>query len=396
MRWMKWYILVMIALVALYMLAEYNRPKTIDWTPTYSNRDKIPYGTYIVFNELKNYFNGLAPKEQVLPLYDHVNNSDAENELYLLVNNSASTTETDEDELYKYIERGNTVFIATEEISNSFEKKFKVSIDRFTSFALKKDDSATINFANPLLKATKDYALQKDGLESHFDKADTAHSTILGVNNYGQANFIRIKIGKGSLLLHTIPKAFTNFFVLKDNNIEYSNKVFSYLPQKPSALYWDVYYNQGRTDGADTPLRVILTKPNLRWAYYTALLSMLVYILFQLKRRQRIIPVVLPPKNDSKEFVETVSRVYYNQKHHLNIANKKINYWLDFVRTRFGISTKELNDEFVNNLSHRSGVGKNQVNDIVNIIGMCRVRPAISTEELLHINQLIDNFYKQA
>jgi len=105
---------------------------------------------------------------------------------------------------------------------------------------------------------------------------------------------------------------------------------------------------------------------------------------------------MLPPKNDSKEFVEIVSRVYYNQSHHLNIAEKKIGHWLDFVRTRFGVSTKEINDEFVEQLSHRSGAPKAEITDIVNQVSMCRVRPAISPEELLHLNQLIDNFYKQA
>lgn len=392
---MKWYIILLVVLIGLYMVAEYNRPRTIDWTPTFSSYDKIPYGTWIVYNELKNYFHNKQPVGQTLPVYDHTNNSLAENEVYLLINGNLGTTETDEDELYKYIERGNTVFIAAENLDKSFTEKFNIDISWHVSFLQNKADSATINFTSPSLKAKKNYSLEKGTLETYFDQVDTGHTTILGVDNAGNANFIRVKIGEGYLFMHSAPKVFTNYFALKDNNIEYISKVFSYLPEKPSAVYWDEYYKGDRSE-SDTPLRVILTRADLRWAFYIAFAGIIIYVFFQAKRRQRIIPVILPPKNDSKEFVETVSRVYYNQKHHKNIANKKINHWLDFVRTRFGIPTKEINDEFVTQLSHRSGISKPDIAGLVTRVNMCRVSPGINAAELLSINQLIDNFYKQA
>ena len=34
------------------MALEYNRPKPLDWTPTYFNKDKIPYGTFVLFDQL--------------------------------------------------------------------------------------------------------------------------------------------------------------------------------------------------------------------------------------------------------------------------------------------------------------------------------------------------------
>jgi hypothetical protein len=125
------------------------------------------------------------------------------------------------------------------------------------------------------------------------------------------------------LYLHTVPVAFTNYFLLKDNNAEYISKVFSYLPAKPSALFGMniiSWVEAGRVH----PLRVILTKPALKWAWYTALIGMIIFVIFHAKRRQRIIPVITPPANDSKEFVETVSRVYLNQKHHKNMRRKRL------------------------------------------------------------------------
>ena len=383
----------MLGLVGLYMLAEYNRPRIIDWSQTFSNRDKIPYGTFVLYKELPALFSGIKATELRVPVYDHVNNNENEKELYLLIGRRIETSRADEEELYKYVEKGNTVFISSSDFSESFEKKFNIKTSRFADYFNDKD-SANINFSNPALKAEKDFSLEKNTLDAHFTDIDTAKASILGVNSYKNINFIRIKIGEGFLYLHTVPVAFTNYFLLKDNNTEYISKLFSYLPAKPSALFWDEYYKLGRT-GSRTPLRVLLTKPALKWAWYTALTGMIIFVIFYAKRRQRIIPVIKPPTNDSKEFVETVSRVYLNQKHHKNIAEKKITFWLDFIRVRFNISTQQLTDEFCIQLAHKSGTSKEAVEKITNNILRIRSSSSISATDLIIINQQIDHFYKQ-
>jgi len=383
----------MVGLVALYMLAEYNRPRIIDWSQTFSNRDKIPYGTFVLYKELPSLFSNIKATELRVPLYGHVNNNENEEELYILIGRRVETSKADEDELYKYVERGNTVFISSSDFSESFEKKFKIETSRFADYFNDKD-SANINFSSPSLKSNKDFSLEKNTLDAHFTEIDTSKATILGVNSYNNINFIRIKIGEGYLYLHTVPVAFTNYFLLKDNNIEYINKLFSYLPAKPSAVFWDEYYKLGRT-GQHTPLRVLLTKPALKWAWYTALIGMIIFVIFHAKRRQRIIPVITPPTNDSKEFVETVSRVYLNQKHHKNIAEKKITFWLDFIRARFNISTQPLTEEFCIQVAHKSGTSRESIQKIANNILHIRSSSSISATDLIKINQQIDHFYKQ-
>lgn len=411
MKWTKWYILVMVVLVALYLVGEYNRPRTIDWTRTYKSQQKIPFGTYIFHDQLKNYFPAAKISEVQSPFYNHMNNSTATNELYMVVAGGVEAVDAEVDEMLKYVERGNTVFIAAEWLGDGLEDTLHVEIDKYTRYYIEDEegnididtsihfnaekDSVSINLANPVLKAKQPYKLRKGLLDAHFTEVDTPNTTILGVNNLGQPNFIRIKRGRGALLLHCLPQTFTNYFILKDNNIDYINKTASYLPVNATAVYWSNYYTSSN-QGSETPLHVIFSKTNLKWAYFIALWSMIVYVLFNLKRRQRIIPVMQPPRNDSKEFVETVSRVYFNQKHHLNIAQKKINYWLDAVRTRFGISTKQLNEEFVTALAHRSGADADIIKNIAGWIVVCNARPSITADELLTINKLIDTFYKQA
>jgi hypothetical protein len=48
----RWYLLGILVLFGGYVALEYYRPKPLDWSPTLSNKDKIPYGTYALFDGL--------------------------------------------------------------------------------------------------------------------------------------------------------------------------------------------------------------------------------------------------------------------------------------------------------------------------------------------------------
>ncbi|MEO6456415.1 MAG: hypothetical protein ABIN97_20230, partial [Ginsengibacter sp.] len=118
-------------------------------------------------------------------------------------------------------------------------------------------------------------------------------------------------------------------------------------------------------------------------------------VLFQIKRRQRIIPVIAPLKNSSLEFVKTVSNVYYNQKDNNSIAQKKLSYFLDFVRHRFYLPTREMDQNFIEQLSRKSSVPISEITDLVTLLNHIETEDKISDELLLMIDKHIDNFYKQ-
>jgi hypothetical protein len=213
------------------------------------------------------------------------------------------------------------------------------------------------------------------------------------MNNKGKVNFLRFDIGKGHLLLHVAPMAFTNYSILTGNNKRYIEQAFSYLPQDASAVYWDEYYKIGR-GGPTTPLRVILSRPPLRAAYFLALASIILFIIFQSKRKQRIIPVLEKPRNATMDFVETVSRVYYNQQNHRNIALKKVTYLLDNIRSKYGLQTQNLDETFEERLAHKSGVPLQQVRDLVSMVHRVRSNETVLAPELMHFSRLIDEFNK--
>jgi hypothetical protein len=144
-----------------------------------------------------------------------------------------------------------------------------------------------------------------------------------------------------------------------------------------------------------TPLKYILSREPLKWAYYISIFSIIVYIIFQGKRKQRVIPVITPLKNTTLEFVKIVGKLYFQQKDHKNIAQKKINFFLDYLRSRYMVKTDELNPETVEKISLKSGIDKTEVKNIFNYINYIDICKRIKEEELQKINFLIETFYKK-
>jgi hypothetical protein len=51
---------------------------------------------------------------------------------------------------------------------------------------------------------------------------------------------MKAKWGKGSLLLNSIPRAFSNYYLIKPQNCYFAINALRYLPQQ--TIYWDEYY----------------------------------------------------------------------------------------------------------------------------------------------------------
>ena len=50
------YLVVLCVLFVGLVLFEVYKPKPVDWTQTFSNKDKIPYGTYVLYSMMENLF----------------------------------------------------------------------------------------------------------------------------------------------------------------------------------------------------------------------------------------------------------------------------------------------------------------------------------------------------
>jgi hypothetical protein len=120
----------------------------------------------------------------------------------------------------------------------------------------------------------------------------------------------------------------------------------------------------------------------------------LVFIVFEARRKQRAIPIIKPLANASLEFAGTIGTLYFQRGDHKNIAEKRIHFFYDYVRTHFFLSGREI--DFVDKLSLKALKPLVEVEALVNSIIACQQANSISVSQLTDLNKKIESFYLPA
>lgn len=379
-------------------------PKPIDWRPTYKRKDKIPYGMNAFYTTLPLLFPNQPIENKAVSIYNSLINQSYKKTTYVIINQRFSPDKLDVRELLNFVEDGNTVFIASSYFNEVFRDTMKFEVTYFYNTSEWADEDTTqgkkkfdwqecvnLNFYNPLLKREKGYTIATTE-NSYFYSFDTVHAKVLGNVNRTRANFIKIHFGKGDFFISTSPEAFINYNFVNKENAEYASKVLSYLPQQH--IIWDDYYKKGNVREGDA-LTVIMSKPALATAYHLLIGSVLLFILIGIKRKQRIIPVIEPFKNSTLDFVTTIGTLYYQNGSHKEIAEKQINHFLSFIHGTFRVDISQFDNQMISKVANRSGIEPEKVNRIFTLISLIRSKREINEHELLQLNAMIEDFYKQ-
>ena len=388
MRDFKAYIIIASLILVVYLVAQYQQPQPIDWTPSYLKEAKIPLGAKILYDRLPDIFPGAKVQTYREPMYNVLNDHKVTNATYIIICEYASLSTPDFDKMIPFIKKGNDVFISSTAFGDTLTNKFKLQTD--INYDLKEEQD-TIHFVNKGFDPLRNYIIDKELRGEYFSDFDTTKAISLAQNHQQQSTFIKFNIGRGSLYLSANPTLFANYNLLKPDGAEYAAKALSYLQNKKTII-WDEYYNVGR-DGEESEFRVLFDKVPLRWAYYISLISIIVYVLYQMKRRQRIIPVITPLENSTLSFVTVVGQVYYERRDNSNIALKKITYLLEYIRQKYRLQTNKLDQDFITVLASRAEMSTDEARELVTIINYILSKQQLSDQELIKANHLIQQFY---
>ena len=393
------YGLICFLLVLGFLFVEYNKPKDINWYPSYVSRHKIPFGTR-VFNELLQQKWEGHLQETYRPPYELLRDSVLKG-TYVFINGRVNFGEAEGKELLEWVSRGNRLFVAAERIDNFLLDTLSVQTRRL--------------YDPGELEPIFEYALvqeqfsKKKGIwdreysKLFFSRIDTGTTKVLGtvsvVNDTSgvrktRANFLRTTFGRGEVLMSTVPEVFTNYFMLKDQNLGYTGGVTTYLLEEET-LYLDAYYKNGKTI-ATSPMRIFLETKEFKWAYYLSLIGVLFYIIFQGKRKQRAIPVIPPLANQSLNFTRTIGDMYYENHQRKNIAQHKIEFFLEYIRSHFYLPTEHLDRHFMQQLASRSQHNIEQIEQLFHFFRQLQESESLSDAHLEQLEKRIENFKVQA
>ena len=117
--------------------------------------------------------------------------------------------------------------------------------------------------------------------------------------------------------------------------------------------------------------------------------------MFEGKRKQRVIPVIKPLQNTSLEFVETVGMLYYQKGTNIDIARKKIQFFLDNIRTRYNIATPAKDEAFYNALSRITAIDVTEIRNLFTFIVNVNDSETIDEATLVKLNNKIEDFYQK-
>lgn len=392
---LKIYIALLILLFIGAFAIEVSKPKPVDWSPTYNETHKKPFGTYILYQELESLFNNsrietlnVTPFEYFYDRYNYKDSSYTTRGSYAKIDNFADIDKVSNDELLNFANQGNTVFI-----SSSYPPKYLLdTLHLKTKNDYSLNGQATLNFANNRLKSDS-ITIQKGLSNIYFSKIDTVHTTILGYQKFdsiNHVNFIKVKHGNGQFLLHLQPSVFTNYHLLKKNNKKHAAAILSYLPNE--TIFFDSK-NKKVQDLGNSYLRFILKQPALKWAWYLGLLSLLTFMIFNAKRKQRIVKVIKPLENTTVAFTKTIGNLYYETKDHNNLIDKKITYFLEYIRRVYYLDTQVLDEKFTKSLALKSGKDKDTTQKLIKTINYLRAKRQCSENDLLRLNKAIEEFH---
>ncbi len=382
-----------------------------DLTETYSNSDKKPFGAYIAFHQLEEMFYRNTIRDEKENFDESWKYNEDTGSIYICIVQSLFTTDEDVDRVINFVKNGNDAFFAVQQFDYNLMDKLecKVGSDLSPLYYLNNKPYGTSGLR---IKAVgrADTALYQYfyrpfcNMFSSFNAFDTR---VLGVNEKGDPDFIVIFKGKGRIFLHCEPRAFSNYFLLQKNNYEYFQKAFGYLKSYPDHVYWDDYYiklrsktqaenrSRNRNRESFSSLDEIMNNPPLATAFWLTLILLLVYILFGMKRRQRMIEMIKPNENTTVTFTETIGRLYLQKKDNKNIADKMITYFNEYIRNNYFLNTSLVNKDFLSTLSRKSGVPFEKVETLYRAINHAQNSADINDYELLSLNEQIQNFYKK-
>jgi len=354
------YTIACLAALAFLVVAGCTTPvkkQRTDWSMDLKQTAKKPYSLYLAYQSLPLLFPG-AETEKLDASYKMTNlgyklRRQEGKALIWMIGQRLAFGTGEIDSLFSFINYGHDVLL----VANRFDDELLTRLGIGKAYdALSAGNSIQKLYLKDRNEVLQPYPFRYKGhaIHSYFETGDTAsgmHYT-LGTNEHKRPDCLLFSIGEGRLILHAAPVAFTNYFLLQGSNKDYLANLFSHIPGQISKVYFCSfnYHEPGSSRWS-----VIWSHPATRLAFLLTLLALAVYVAFEMKRKQRIIPVIPPVENTSAAFVETIGRLYYNKKNHTNLAEKMVQHFLDYVRSHYYLNTSVLDEEFVRNLAARSG-----------------------------------------
>ena len=376
------FIVVIIALMVVVILFEMNAPARFNWDDhSQSYKSKQPFGCYVMDSVLRA---SLPHGYEVLgsDIKQYIGeNAKPVKHTFLFTNSFEDFIWTQDSNFLKMIEEGNNAIIATNynmsydddstegmELGYTcYSNNYYYDGDYFSKESLSINTiydtvywesgekfapaSYPINsvFCTKELILSSDYRILATLNEKRKNGSDGDVDTVAGIRDFG----------KGKIVVVSMPLLFSNYGILNDAIRPLVLRLLSQCSDLPMVRYDPSLISEMEQDEQeDSPLHYLLANRPLRWALYLALATVILFVLFSARRRQRVIPVIKPPVNHMMDFVKRIGGIYYKRHDNVDLLIKKYVTFGNELRTKAMINVDDYDhiDDELQSLSTRTGI----------------------------------------
>lgn len=380
----KYYIWLGIGLFLL-ILVEFFKKDELNWSPTFSAYDEIPYGCQVIYEmaEKGKWANNIERSNKTF--YEYFKTDTGSYTTVFIANKILFDNESLKS-LLKHVSKGNTSLIASPYSSKQILDHFNINLNQ--NPINKSNRVITLGGKNIINDTLKQFVKFQYSRSFKWPKSQK-NVKALG-NNSGQANFIEVRHGKGRFLLSIDPQLFTNFYLIKNISTKYAIMVFSMLPPD-KRIVWDDYLIYGNRK-PKSEMRYVLSSMPMRIAFYMLTIILLLIIGLAWRRKQRMIPVIDPVNNTSADLVNTLTNLYLSNKNNKSIANYLVRNFRIKTNRKFLINWSKPPNELKKQLKVKSGKTDDEVEKLLNQFNITESLSQINQEQLIKLNKTIQEF----
>jgi hypothetical protein len=418
-------VVLVIVFFGVLVLHNATRPRPYKWTPSFRSIDKNPYGASVLFNRLKDLFPDKEIKQMgyydLQPYYaeydyrDYTGGGTAQfdsllgewvtnlldKELYFVdedriqhfnffgLNNYFEISDQDAYAFRQHIYQGNHALISSYDLSPGLIRPLgiKLLVKNESNWVPIGEDDYSVSFRGGEFRQYKPFD-SFTYISSYPEGAEVIARTATG-----KVVGVKIPIGKGSITYFSLPIVFSNYYLLKVSP-DLAERLLLELPVEDTR-WANMYHGAGYTPPNRSLLSFIHSDPALTWAFYLLLFSLIIFFAFQVKRSQRAIPEIFPPENVSLKFSEMLSKLYLLRGDYRDMVRKKMNYFLEHLRTHLLMDTSEINEVFYERLSSKTNVEEHRVKELFTVYFALRSKSQVTEDEFIRFNTLIQHFKKE-
>lgn len=384
------------------------QPKPFNWDESYAGYDREPFGAYVFISQLPNLFPGNKVKrlgqDDLTIYYPTIQQENYYVDEYGDVDSSIYLSKMSEDwdipqfnvialseyiflddlnkrALLLHLYQGNHALIVS--YDSGFGNLLGIETETST-ITTEESEKYEIELLDKQAVNIPVHA-QFSKITSYPDSAK-----VIARNLDDEILGVELKVGEGSLIYFSSPILFTNYYLLKHDQ-KIVEDLVSMLPNRDT--YWNNVIVGGKTyKKSKSLLSFIHSHESLTWAFYVLIFGVLIYLIFQIKREQRAVPVIPRPQNVSLKFTEVLSNLYLMKKDHHDIMVKKMTYFLEHIRTYYNLDTGKIDDLFFERLSHKSKVDLKTIRLLFVKYDRLSKSSVVDDEDFLEFNKLIQNF----